>query len=78
MVALRLVGQHVLVDIATTIHLCECGGCERYGGYGRCGEGCLYIYSRGECLQVGVNVCTVKCDRQEHKLNITIIYLLAD
>ena len=30
------------------------------------------IYSRGECLQVGVNLCTVKCDRQEHKLNITM------
>ena len=27
--ALRLVDQHVLVDIATTIHLCECGGCGR-------------------------------------------------
>ena len=27
MVTPYLVGQHVLVDIATTVHLCEGGGC---------------------------------------------------
>ena len=34
MVTLRLVGQHVLVDIATTIHLCEGGGCVSGEGVG--------------------------------------------
>ena len=43
-------------------------GMEGVGGVG----GVVKDVSRGECLQVGVNVCTVKCDRQEHKLNITI------
>ena len=31
-ITLRLVDQHVLIDIATTIHLCECGGWEGVGG----------------------------------------------
>ena len=34
MVTLRLVGQHVLVDIATTIHLCVGGGCVSGEGMG--------------------------------------------
>ena len=34
MVTLRLVGQHVLVDIATTIYLCEGGGCVSVEGVG--------------------------------------------
>ena len=73
MITLRLVDQHVLIDIATTIHLCECGGWEGVGGVEgvevwRCGEG--YLYSRGKCLSLS-GVCTVKCDRQDYKLNIT-------
>ena len=39
MVTPYLVGQHVVVDITTTIHLCEGGGCVRCGGCERCGGG---------------------------------------
>ena len=34
MITSNLVGQHVMVDIATTIYLCECGGWEGVGSVG--------------------------------------------
>ena len=53
----------------------ECGGCGRYEGVVK--DVCTY--SGGECFQSGC-VCTVKCDRQEYKLTISLsaIYPLAD
>ena len=62
MVTLRLVGQHVLVDIATTIYLCEgggsvrCGGCVSVEGVGGVVKENVCTYSGGDCFQVGV-VC---------------------
>ena len=47
-------GQHVVVDIATTIHLCEGGGCVRCGGCegvrGVVKRTFVHTYSGGECF----------------------------
>ena len=60
MVTPHFVGHHVLVGVATTVHLCECGRC------GRCGEDEMFEHPEnvtiGLLMSSGHYVqCVVKC-----------------